>query len=107
MKVELANQPGTFVTVNREDFEFLRAQGVPARWLVNSNGAHQRYVRFTPPYGRGLETVARVILNAAPGQRLSYANGDPFDLRRRNLRLQGAARPIRLSAPKLEVALVA
>ena len=86
--VPLANHPKPAV-VDREDFERLMAAGVSDQWTFNKCGMKKyshAYVRCAVPGSPGsLETVARMITGIGSGHKVRYFDGDPLNLRRRNL----------------------
>jgi hypothetical protein len=69
-------------TLYHDDFERLQELGLSLSWNRLPNG----YVT-APAYkapGKSIQ-VARVILDAGPFERVKYINGDPTDLRSKNL----------------------
>lgn len=85
--VEMSNRLGVFAKVDEADFDALLAAGVSSRWILNSSGRGKpEYVRVALGTVKGgIATVARLILNAGPGEGVSYQSYDHLDLRRANL----------------------
>jgi hypothetical protein len=89
VRVELTNAPGQQAVVDADDFAALVAQGYSRSWYVNRSGTGQTYVRLSSRKWLGNnETVARLIVGAGKGQVVKYRDGDPLNLRRRNLVLK-------------------
>lgn len=68
-----------------------------SRWVLNDDGHGREYVRAgdsqsgaasLQPGNRPVATLARIVMSALPGDRVSHVNGDRLDLRRANLRLE-------------------
>ncbi len=81
-----ANEPAI---IDSDAFDKLTAAGVSLCWTLNTAGDRQhRYVR-APASGvtGGLVTVARIVMDAGPGQIVRYRDGDPLNLTRSNLYL--------------------
>ena len=89
VKVALSNRRGLYATVDATTFDAWVASGGTTRWIVNGDGRGRQYVRC---YKRGvageLALVARLLVGAGRGDRISYANGDRLDLRAENLTVQ-------------------
>lgn len=68
-----------------EDLDLLLSLGLSLRWNRLSKGG-----TITCPASQTSVQVARVLLDAGPGQNIHYRNGDPTDLRRRNLAINEA-----------------
>lgn len=90
--VRLAN--GLDAILDAPDMEELILRGFPTAWTFNDNGTGSAYVR-TPTTHDNLVTVAREIMNPAPGECVKYRNGNRRDLRRANLYLTNGARRAR------------
>lgn len=90
--IPLSGQAGTGknAIVDPEGLQRLRAAG--ARFLYTiGNGANQHYVAFLKTPTKKVQIAARVILDAPTGRRVIYRNGNSFDLRSANLRIQPQA----------------
>ena len=87
-------QDGAGVLVDADALQDLEQRGIVARWRCYDNGTGRRYVAVTLPahLGGASTTVAGLIAKREPGEGISYANGDRFDLRRRNLVLMPRGR---------------
>jgi hypothetical protein len=86
VRVEMSNLPNVFATVDAADYDRLLAEGVSARWFINSNGKGTSYVRVSVNGVRGnLVLPARLILDAGRGEAVRYATPDRLDLRRSNI----------------------
>jgi hypothetical protein len=71
-----------------EDFELLVKLGLSTQWNLNPLG----YVTAPCARAPGANvSVARVLLDCGPGQRVSYLDGNKLNLRRENLKLKGGA----------------
>ena len=90
--IPLSGQAGTGnnAIVDPEGLQRLREAG--ARFLYTiGNGANQHYVAFLKIPTKKVQIAARVILDAPKGRRVIYRNGNSFDLRSANLRIQPQA----------------
>lgn len=91
------------IVIDLADFERIRSLGPGARWVVLSSSRGRSKVPglLHPAYGRMV--VARLIVGARDDERLTYRNGEPFDLRRGNqIVSDGLARfPRRHALPEL------
>jgi hypothetical protein len=69
-----------------EDFDIHEARGLSWQWLLHDNGRGLLYVAvpLTDATG-GLVTVSRLLVNAPPGSRIKYLDGNRLNLRRENL----------------------
>lgn len=86
VRVELANRPGVFATVDEEDFHRMTAAGIKPRWVLNGAKGKPYYVRcYQADVAGGGGLVARQVLQAGRGQQVKYLNHDRLDLRKRNL----------------------
>lgn len=85
LKVPLDNHGINHAIVSPQAYQRVIDSGLTGMWLLNSNGHGRGYVR-TAKCGT-LALVARVILDAGPGEVIRYANGDSLDLRVMNLRV--------------------
>ncbi len=69
-----------------EDYSALIEAGYGDRWVLNSNGKGQAYVRCSAKKHLGnTETVARLILKLPKGHRVCYLDKNRLNLRRDNL----------------------
>jgi hypothetical protein len=69
-----------------EDWELLVAQDAHTGWCLNSTGNGHAYVRCGRERFHGsLETVARLIMEAGPGDVVRYRDGNRLNLCRDNL----------------------
>jgi len=84
--VTLGNSPKK-AQVHRDDLERVKAAGYTGAWFLNGCNGYS-YVRTgrSDLVGR-LESVARIIAEAKPGQIVKYRDGDRLNLRRDNLYL--------------------
>lgn len=81
-------------TIDPEDFERLRAEGLTDQWILNGCGPHQ-YVRCAMRNHRGrVVTVARLITGAPPGRCVKHMDKDRLNLRRSNLRVTERRQPM-------------
>lgn len=91
VRVELANRPGVFATLDADDFDRMVAEGIKPRWVLNEAYPGFFYVRcYQPNVAGGLGVVARHVLQAGKGRQVKYRSGDKLDLRKRNLVLAPA-----------------
>lgn len=103
VRVEMANRPGVFATVDRKDFDRWKAEGRSTRWFLNGVGARQ-YVRvYDPTYAGGLVSVVRLMFLPRQGRIVRYRNGDRLDLRRDNIIMTDGYAPGRTPADELEL----
>lgn len=83
---ELARMPlaraGTFATLDAPDLRTLLAMGVSTNWHVNMRMGG--YVVVNIP-GKGPLPVARLVMGAADGERVTYKDEDKLNLRNSNL----------------------
>jgi hypothetical protein len=83
--VPLANEAGTAI-VDAGDYDRLEALGLSPSWYLNGADRSRCYVRAAINDGRGNNVaVARIIVDAGPGQIVRYRDGDTTNLRRDNL----------------------
>lgn len=75
VKVSLINQDAKEAILNEEDFNLLISMGVSPCWLLTSNLV----------LARGRISIARLIVDAKPREKIKYIDGDPCNLRRSNL----------------------
>lgn len=90
MRVPLAG--GQIAIIDAADFDRLREMGMSDQWTFNAAGKNlPSYVRASGVRGtcRTLVTVARLIMGAGYRMWVRYHDGDPLNLRRRNLYLDG------------------
>jgi len=86
LKVPLDNHGRTHAIVEPHAYQRVLDSGLTGMWFTNSNGHGRRYVRTVTAGSRGtLTLIARVIMDAGPGEVIRYANGDSLDLRAMNL----------------------
>lgn len=86
--VEIVRRPGTFVTLDPEDFDRWQASGRPTRFWLNQNGPLTGTVRvvFSNPAVQGrLSGLARELLQLDEGEIVFYRDGNQLNLRRSNL----------------------
>lgn len=88
-------QPGTFAVLDAEDMQSLVAAGVSTSWFINKHG----YVAVNVPRV-GPMPVARLVMGAGDGERVSYADDDKTNLLRANLRIS-RKHSCRLNLPAL------
>jgi len=76
----------------KEDFGFLIKLGLSPNWssYKNETGNYVTASAVDTPSNRVL--VARVLMDAAEGQVVRYADGNPLNMRRENLRLVHSAK---------------
>lgn len=87
--VALANT-GQRATLYAEDHAWLMGEGWSPYWSLTNTGGRHDYVLANargPRNNPRTVTVARLIAQAAKGQRVTYADGDHTNLRRDNLRI--------------------
>jgi len=71
-----------FATINKDDLEYLLKLGLSPTWNVLRGG----YVYAVAHRATGGHvSVARVLLDAGPGQHVIYLDGNKLNLRRSNL----------------------
>ncbi|MET4634922.1 hypothetical protein [Kaistia defluvii] len=86
LKVPLDNHGRNHAIVGPRAYQRVLDSGLTGMWFTNSNGHGRRYVRTAAPGSRStLTLIARVIMDAGPGEVIRYANGDSLDLRVMNL----------------------
>lgn len=94
--VEIVRRPGTFVTLDRADFDRWKAAGRPLRFYLNQNGPWTGTTRvvFANPAVRGaLSGLARELLRPPAGAVVSYRDGNQLNLRRSNLTTKSGRAP--------------
>jgi len=69
----------------QDDWNFLLKLGTPGNW--NCVGQDGHVTVCTPRASGNHLTVARILLNAGPGETVRFLDGVPWNLRRENLRL--------------------
>jgi len=85
VRIELGNRAGQFATFDRRDFDTPRDNGFPLSIFLNSAGPGRDYVRFsTRRFLGNLETPARLLKGAGPGEVVRYRDGDSTNLRQCN-----------------------
>ena len=87
--VPLANSDKC-ATVAKRDYKNVLAMGVSPFWQWNTNGKLNHYVRAgqrVGPSARWFVSIARMIVGAQVGERVTFKDSDPTNLRRSNLRL--------------------
>lgn len=83
--VPLGRSGSKTAVLYKDDLDYLMRLGVGNRWIANPN---QNYVLcFGNKPGKRI-MVARLLLNAGPGNRVHYKDGNPLNLRRDNLSLK-------------------
>jgi hypothetical protein len=99
--IETSNRPGRFVTMDQADWSAWLAAGRPPSIFLFGNGSGREYVGYSDATRPGWNApAARAIVGAPPGRVVRSWDGDPLNLRRRNLyTLAGKAGP-RRSVPK-------
>ncbi len=80
---------GQEVKVLPEDWERLKAQGYAPGWILNDNGWGQKYVKFARAESGNTLAVARLIVNAGPGESVCYLS-ERLNLRRDCLSIKRA-----------------
>ena len=92
---------GILVTLDSVDWDALIAAGYSPRWQINRNSVGDPYVRVTRSRASGRAvTVSRLVMGAGPAQVVRFVDGNPFNLRRANMRLMpGYARRRDASIP--------
>lgn len=99
VKVALSNNRG-FVELARSDYDRLLAADLGPPWKANANSARaggRIYVRRRDLWNHNT-VVARFIAGAADRHRVTYVDGNPFNLRRENLRVERGGRAKRHAA---------
>lgn len=89
VRVPLARGRG-FAVLFAEDFDTIASLGFTVRWCLNQGSPGYSYVRCGHPASEatgGLLSVARLIMEAAPGLCVRYRDKDRTNLRRTNLYL--------------------
>lgn len=79
---------GSEVKIEQADYGSIVANGLSAKWILNSNGTGTTQVKAHHAQ-RGCVSVAREVLGLlrGDGRRVKLVNGDPLDLRRCNLEI--------------------
>lgn len=88
VRVEIANQRGTFATMDAADYDNWLATGRDTRFLLNRNGpltGTHRVIFYDRSVAGNIAGVARQIVKPGPGQVLSYLDNNRLNLRRSNL----------------------
>ncbi len=83
VRVPLAGDRG-HAELYAEDMEALTTAGTSLRWSFNSSGNGYAYVKAATH--NNMRTVARLLMQAGPGEQVDYLDGNPRNLRRDNLR---------------------
>lgn len=80
-----------FAKVERSSFDSLPDRVRNASWVVVKDGTatDDMQVSVRADVGGNLVTIARLIMNAKPGEYVRNINGNRLDLRTTNLRLRG------------------
>ena len=79
-------QDGSTAKVEARDYCLLQAAGWTARWTQRKVTGNNYYPSIN--HGDKIRPLARIILDARKGERISYRNGDRNDLTRGNLSLK-------------------
>lgn len=82
---------GESARLDAHDWERLLLRGVTPNWTLNTTARGHAYVRAQRSRGN-LVMVAREVLDARPGEIITYRNGDRTDLRRSNLQIAKGGR---------------
>ncbi|WP_296201619.1 hypothetical protein [uncultured Hyphomicrobium sp.] len=93
-KVQLGRDPSLKAEIYQDDLEFLEKLGLSLNWTaLKMSGAIYVTANAKNTAG-GKVLVARVLLDAGPGQMIRYADKNPLNLRRENLRIVTSAKAI-------------
>ena len=85
VRVPLGRSHDKFAEIEQEDFDFLIKLGVSPNW---NRLAPRDYVTASAKAASGSHIqIARVLLNAGPGEGIKYGDGNPLNLRRENLKV--------------------
>jgi hypothetical protein len=79
---------GACATIDQADLDRLASLGLTLKWVFNDAGRGNRYVRTRFPAALGNANniqVARAIMAPPPGCVVKHRDGDPLNLRRKNL----------------------
>jgi hypothetical protein len=90
--IPLGRKADQFAEIEQSDFDFLIKLGVSPRWNVDAKG--HPTVSASRASGARV-TVARVLMDAGPGQMVKHTDGNPRNLRRGNLQLVEGGSAIR------------
>ena len=91
-RVPLGGEPGIYAEMWKDDFDFLIRLGLSPNWACyrGNVGFYVTASAVESPSNRVL--VARVLLDADAGQMVRYADGNPLNMRRENLRVVANAK---------------
>ena len=80
---------GKAAQIELADFNALMERGYSDQWWLHPNGRDSAYVRTTRAGDAcKMVTVARLIVGGCGGTHIRYADGNPLNLRRSNLRMK-------------------
>ncbi len=79
---------GGYAVLDLEDMHAIAAARITWNWYANRHG----YVVTNVPR-QGVCSVARLIVGAGDGERVTFADGDKLNLRRANLRVNEGREP--------------
>jgi hypothetical protein len=91
-RVPLGGEPGLYAEMWKDDYDFLVKLGLSPNWACyrSKNAFYVTAAAVDTPSNRVL--VARVLVDADAGQVVRYADGNPLNMRRENLRLVASAK---------------
>lgn len=91
-RVPLGRNASLHAEIYRDDFDFLVKLGLSPNWssYKNVTGNYVTASAVDTPSKHVL--VARVLMDAGAGQVVRYADGNPLNMRRENLRLVHSAK---------------
>jgi hypothetical protein len=93
VRVPLGRSHDKFAEIEQDDFDFLTKLGVSPNW---NRLAPRDYVTASARTASGSHIqIARVLLNAGPGEGIKYGDGNPLNLRRENLKVAESKGAIR------------
>ena len=99
-RVPLGPRAERHAEIWEKDWNFLLKLGCPGNW----NHINNNYVTACAPKASGNHVlVARVLLDAGPGESVIYRDGNPLNLRRENLTLVESAKGSRRDREYLSV----
>lgn len=74
-----------YAVVDKDDWEFLQKLGVSTTWNLSARGVVIAAAHLSKS---GTVRIARVLMDAGPGQIVKHKDGNKLDLRRENLELR-------------------
>jgi hypothetical protein len=95
--IDLTDKLGRVVAKAMVDKDMIRPVMYSRRWRLHGKKRNEAYgSKYRVGENKRGESLGRLVLNARPGQRVRYLNGNGLDCRRVNLEISGRPRTILL-----------